>query len=76
MLKNSFMINNLKIKVLLEDTAGRKENFFGEIILNNKDKIKRYEECKKKIIDGIKGMIEMVEQEKEENWITKNKGYC
>ena len=46
------MINNLKIKVLLEDTAGRKENFFGEIILNNKDKIKQYEECKKKIRDG------------------------
>ena len=38
----------------------------GEIKLNNEDKIKQYEECKKKIRDGIKGMIEMVEQEKEE----------
>jgi len=65
------MINNLKIKVLLEDTAGGKENFLGEIKLNNEDKIKQYEECKKKIRDGIKGMIEMVEQEKEENQITK-----
>ena len=65
------MINNLKIKVLLEDTAGGKENFLGEIKLNNEDKIKQYEECKKKIKDGIKGMIEMVEQEKEENRITK-----
>jgi len=65
------MINNIKIKVLLEETAGEKENFVGEIILNNEDKIKQYEECKKKIRDGIKGMIEMVEQEKEENQITK-----
>src|SRR6266536_3498497 len=65
------MINNLKIKVLLEDTAGGKENFLGEIKLNNEDKIKQYEECKKKIRDGIKGMIEMVEQEKEENRIIK-----
>src|SRR6266536_3589817 len=65
------MINNLKIKVLLEDTAGEKENFLGEIKLNNEDKIKQYEECKKKIRDGIKGMIEMVEQEKEENRIIK-----
>jgi len=68
------MINNLKIKVLLEDTAGGKENFLGEIKLNNEDKIKQYEKCKKKIRDGIKGMIEMVEQEKEENRITKERG--
>ena len=65
------MINNIKIKVLLEETIGDKENFIGEIILNNKDKIRQYEECKKKIRDGIKGMIEMVEQEKEENQITE-----
>ncbi len=68
------MINNIKIKVLLEETIGDKENFIGEIILNNKDKIRQYEECKKKIKDGIKGMIEMVEQEKEESRITKEQG--
>jgi len=45
------MINNIKIKVLLEETAGEKENFVEEIILNNEDKIKQYEECKKKIRD-------------------------
>ena len=49
---NYFMINNIKIKVLLEETAGEKENFVEEIILNNEDKIKQYEECKKKIRDG------------------------
>ena len=72
--ENYFMINNIKIKVLLEETAGEKENFVEEIILNNEDKIKQYEECKKENQRWIKGMIEMVEQEKRRKSNNKRMG--